>query len=89
MFSVKLLISRIHKIHFRSLQVVPNTYYTTYDGLLSVNSDVLIYQRRLYFLVTEAFKLVNNLNPHFTSDYFKMNFVPYDSRKGNTLPQAH
>ena len=33
------------KIHFWSLQVFRNTYYTTYDELLSMNSDVSIHQR--------------------------------------------
>ena len=91
MFAGKLLISRVQKIHFRSLQVVHNTYDTTYDELLSMNSDVSIHQSHLRFLVTEVFKSVNNLNPHFMRDYFKSIFFLYDLRKGNTLhlPPAH
>ena len=38
-----------------------------------MNSDVSVHQRRLHFLVTEVFKSVNNLNPHFKWNYFKMN----------------
>ena len=74
MFAGKLLISRAQKIHFRSAQVVHNTYDTTYDELLSMNSDVSIHQRHLRFLVAEVFKSVNNLNPHFTRNYFQMIF---------------
>ena len=43
MFAGKLLISRVQKIHFRSIQVVHNTYDTTYDELISINGDVSIY----------------------------------------------
>ena len=85
MFAGKLLISRVQKLHFRSLQVVHNTYDITYDELLSINSDLSIHQRHLRFLFTEVLKSVNSLNPHFMWDYFKMNLFPYDLRKGNTL----
>ena len=84
LFAGKLLISRVQKINFRSLQVVCNKYDTTYDELLSMDSDVLIYQRQLRFLFTEVFKSVNNLKPHFMLN-FKAIFFLYDSRKGNTL----
>ena len=56
MFAWKLLISRVQKLHFRSLLVVHNTYDTTYDELLSMNSDVSIHQIHLYFLVIGVFK---------------------------------
>ena len=85
MFAGKLLISRVHKIHFWSLQMVHNTYDATYNELLSMNSDVSIHQRHLRFLVTEVFKSVNNLNPHFMRNYLRRFFFPYDLRKGNTL----
>ena len=65
MFEGNLLISRVQKIHFRSLQVIHNTYDTTYDELLSMNSDVSFHQKHLRSLVTEVFKSVNNLNLHF------------------------
>ena len=74
MFAGLLLISRVQKIHFRSLQVVRNTYGTTYGELLSMDSDVSIHQRHLRLLITEIFKSVNNLSPHFMRDYFKTIF---------------
>ena len=76
MFAGKLLISRVQKINFRSQQVVHNTYDTIYDELLSMSSDISIHQRHLRFLVIKVFKSVNNLNPHFMRDYFKMIFSP-------------
>ena len=47
MFVGELLISRVQKIHFRSLQVVYNTYDTTYGELLSMDNDVSIHKRLL------------------------------------------
>ena len=43
MFAGKLLMSRVQKNHFRSLQVVHNIYDTTYDELLSMVSDASIH----------------------------------------------
>ena len=85
MFARKSLNSSVQKIHLRSLRVFHSTYGTTYDELLPINSNVSIDQRYLYFLVTEVFKSVNKLNPHFMWDYFKMIFFAYDLRKVNTL----
>ena len=62
-----------------------NTHYTTYEELISTNSDVSIRRRHLGFLVTEVFKSVNNLNPHPMWEFFKKNFFPYDFRKVDTL----
>ena len=61
MFAGKLLISRVQRIHFWSLQVVYNIYDTTYDEILSVNNDVLIHQESVRFVVTGVFKSVNKL----------------------------
>ena len=43
MLAGKLLISRVKKIQFRLLQVVNNTYDTTYDELLSMNRDTSVH----------------------------------------------
>ena len=79
---VEIHLRGIHSKVSEIIAVSHNTYDTTYNELLSMNSDVSIHQRHLRFLISEVFKLVNN---------FKMNFFPYDLRKGNTLhlPLAH
>ena len=89
MFSGKLLISRVKKIHFQSPQVVHNTHGTTYDELLSMSS--MFQFIRDTYVFSDVFKLVNNINPHSLWDYFKINFLPCDLRKGNTfhLPPRH
>ena len=40
MFAGKSLISKVQKIHFRTLQVVYNTYEKSYKGLLILNRDI-------------------------------------------------
>ena len=43
---------------------------TTYDELLSMNSDASIHPRHIRFLITKVFKSVNNLIPHFIVGFF-------------------
>ena len=67
--------------HFRSIQVVHNTYDIAYDELLSIHHDISIYQRHLHFLVTEIFKsVIHNL----CGIVFRLIFSQ-DLRKANTL----
>ena len=67
MFAGKTLISKVQKIHFRTLQVVYNTYEKSYNELLILNRDISIHQKHLHFLATDVYKSVNNLNPKFMS----------------------
>ena len=62
-------------------------WYITHMVQLTINyfqwRVMLQFIRGTY--VFSVFKSVNNLNPHFMWDFFKINFFPYDLRKGNTL----
>ena len=73
------------KVHLRPLQVAHNTYGTTCDELLSMNSDVSVHQWHIRFLATEAFK------SNFCVVLFQDGKNPYDLRKENTLhlPPIH
>ena len=77
MFADKSLISKGKDFHFQSLQLVHNMYET----ILSINNYVPIHQKHI-FLVHETFKSVNKSNPQFTRSYFRINYFPYDLRKG-------
>ena len=55
MFAGKSLISKVQKIHFRTLQVVYNTYEKSYNELLILNRDISIHQKHLHFLATEVY----------------------------------
>ena len=87
MFALHLLISRVHKINFQSLQVVHNTYDIAYDELLSIHHDISIQHRHLHFLVTKVFKSVI----HSLCEIVLRWIFSQDLRKGSTLhlPPAH
>ena len=83
-------LSKVQKIHFRTLQVVYNTYKKFYNGLLILNRDISIHQKHLHFLATEVYKSINNLNPQFMRNYFNFSTLTYKLRKGNkvNLPET-
>ena len=56
MFAGKTLISKVQKIHFRTLQVAYNTNEKSYNELLILNRDISVHQKHLHFLVTEVSK---------------------------------
>ena len=90
MFADKSLISKVQKIHFRTLQMVYNTYEKSYNELLILKRDISIHQKHLHFLATEIYKSVNNLNPQFMWNYFIISTLPYKLRKGDkvNLPET-
>ena len=49
--------NRINKMHERALRLV----YLSFSGLLELDSAVTIHERNLQVLVTEIFKVKNNL----------------------------
>ena len=83
-------LSKVQKIHFRTLQVVYNTYEKFYNGLLILNRDIPIHQKHLHFLAAEVYKSINNLNPQFMWNYFNFSTLTYKLRKGNkvNLPET-
>ena len=84
------VISKVQKNHFRTLQVVYNTYGKSYNELLILNREISIHQKHLHFLATEVYKSVNNLNPQFMWNYFNFSTLLYELRKGNkvNLPET-
>ena len=92
MFAGKTLISKLQKIHFKTLQVKnqDNTYEKSYNELLILNKDVSTHQKHLHFSAAEVYKSVNNLNPQFMWNYFNFSTLPYKLRKGNkvNLPET-
>ena len=81
MFAGKTLINKICKIHHRTLQVVYNEYYKSYQELLQLNNIVSIHQRHLQYLALEVFKSLMHLNPEFMWSYFNAKPITYDLGK--------
>ena len=55
MFAGKTLISKVQKIHFRTLQVVYNTYEKSYNELLILNRGIYQYTRNIYIFWPQKF----------------------------------
>ena len=81
---------KVQKIHFRTLQVVYNTYEKSYNEVLIFSRDISIHQKPLHFLATEVYKSVDNLNSQFMQNYFNISTLPDELRKGNkvNLPET-
>ena len=65
MFTGKTAISKICKIHYRTLQVVYNNFNDSYDALISVNNDILIHQKHLRYLAVEVYETLLEIIPKF------------------------
>ena len=78
MFSGNEATTKMNKIHYRSLKVVHNSYYITYEELLEINKSVTIHQKHLQFLAIEVFKSIMHLNPEFMWSLFNIKPVSYN-----------
>ena len=90
MFCRKTLISKIEKIHHKTLKVIYESN-DTYDNLLLQSNTVSVHQRHLRFLMTEIYKSTSQLNPEFIWYYFTHEDMPYNLRKVPNLglPKTH
>ena len=58
MFASKTAITKILKIHYRTLQVVYSVYHKSSEELLQINKDISIHQKHLRFFVLEVYKSI-------------------------------
>ena len=70
MFHSRALNNRINKIHERALRLVYQNKNLSVSELLELGDAVTIYQRNLQVLVTEIFKVKNNLSPELMKQVF-------------------
>ena len=84
MFCGKTFYLKIEKIHHRALKMIYGTDDSYKNFLLSSNS-VSIHQRHLWFLVTEIFKNISQINPEFMWSFFKQKRLFWNLRKGPIL----
>ena len=85
MFAGKTAISKICKIHYRTLQVVYNNFNDSYDALLSVNNDIFIHQKHPRYLAVEVYETLLEIIPKFVWTYILKNPISYDLRKGDKV----
>ena len=85
MFASKTEISKICKLHYRTLKVVSNEYDKSYEELLEMNKSAFIHQRHIKFSAIEVYKSLMDLNPGFMWSYFSEKPLPYNLRNENSL----
>ena len=78
MFANKSSIDKILKIHKRTLQIIYNVYYESYENLLNRSDDISIRQKHLRYLAIEVYKSLTMLNPGFMWNFFERNHMPYN-----------
>lgn len=70
MFSNKSSIDKILKIHKRALQIVYDVDGESYENILNRSDNILIHQKHLRCLATEAYKSLTNISPGFMWNFF-------------------
>ena len=70
MFHNRGLNNRINKIHKRTLRLVYQKKNLSFSELLELDNAVTIHQRNVQVLVTEIFKVKNNLSPEIMKQVF-------------------
>ena len=85
MFASKTVISKILKIHYRTLQVVYSEYQRFNEELFQINKDISIHQKHLRILALEVYKSIMHLNSQFIWHCFNTNPIPFNLRKASRL----
>ena len=80
MFHSRQLNNRIKKIHERALILVCKDNKLTFNDLLELSNSVTIHQRNLQILVTEIFKVKNNLATELMTKAFEIKEPHYNLR---------
>ena len=70
MFHNRELNNRINMIHERVLWLVYQNKNLSFNELIELNNVVTMHQRKLQVLVTETFKIKNNLSPEIMKQVF-------------------
>ena len=82
MFHSRTLNNRINRLHERALRLAYKDSKSTFEELLDLDKSFTIHHRNLQKLVTEIFKVKNNLSPSFMKGVFPDSLNPYNLRNG-------
>ena len=72
--------NRINNIHERALRLTYKDDKSSFKQLLEKDHSVTVHQKNLQVLVTEIFKVKNNLAPDIMKDVFELKEPPYNLR---------
>ena len=62
--------NRINKLHERALRIVHQDKKSDFETLLKNDKSVTILVRNLHYLVTEVYKVKNNISPEIMTEIF-------------------
>ena len=72
--------NRINRIHERALRIVYRDKISSFESLLERDDSVTIHNRNIHAVVTEFYKVKNQLSPKLMTDVFEIREVNYDLR---------
>ena len=75
----------INKIHERSLRISYKDQKISYHNLLETHNELTIYQRNLQVLVTEIYRIVNNIHPPIMKSLFEFRIKEFNIRSFQVL----
>ena len=78
--------NKINQLHKRALKIVYNDHESNFEELLEKDKSISIHQKNLQILVTEIYKVKNDISPAIMSNVFKFQEnVNYHLRSGINL----
>ena len=80
MFHSRTLNNRINNIHERALRLTYKDNKSSFKELLEKDHSVTVHHKNLQVLVTEIFKVINDLAPDIMKDVFELKEPPYNLR---------
>ena len=80
MFHSRTLNNRINNIHERALRLTYKDNQSSFKELLEKDHSVIVHHKNLQALVTEIFKVKNDLAPDIMKDVFELKEPPYNLR---------
>ena len=80
MYHNRKLNNRINKIQERALRLVYNDNTSNLNELLEIDKSVTVHERNLQVLVTEIYKIENNLSPGIMENIFEKRHLKYSLR---------
>ena len=80
MFHNRQINYKINNLCYRTLRIVYDKHFSSFEELLSKDKSVTVRQRNLQLLATETYKILNGLSPDIMRDIFEIKSNYYNTR---------
>ena len=85
MFHSRSFNNKINSFHERTLRVTYSDRSSSFENLLKKDNSVSIHHRNIQALVTEMFKVKNNIAPEIMKELFAPKISSYDLRNNDSI----